>query len=185
MGEPMSTRPPSHARGLRRKPSSALSTGSATAPSKRSWSAWWTRRCSTSVSYARWPIRLRRPRPRVRPKPRSKQRRRVGGDNAGDSGGVGAALPVARRRRVDWLESHAGTESARAHDLLGHGAGGVIVDAAVDALDHGDRHREHVAGAGSGTFLAGRRPVEWSVGGAAAGYARDGAKRARRCQRLT
>ena len=38
------------------------------------------------------------------------------------------------------LNLHAGTESARAHDLLGHGAGGVIVDAAVDALDHGDRH---------------------------------------------
>ena len=29
------------------------------------------------------------------------------------------------------LNLHAGTKSARAHDMLGHGAGGVIVDAAV------------------------------------------------------
>ena len=70
MDEPMSIRPPSRARGLRRKPSSASSTGSATAPWKRSWSAWWTRRCSTSVSYARWPTRLRRPRQEGRDKDR-------------------------------------------------------------------------------------------------------------------
>ncbi len=95
-------------------------------------------------------------------------RRKAGGNNAGDSGGVGAALLASRRRRVDWLESLPGTQSARAHDLLGHGAGGVAVDAAADALDHGDRHRGDVAGAGGRTSLAGRQRMECSVARAAA-----------------
>ena len=80
------------------------------------------------------------------------------------------------------LNLHAGTKSARAHDLLGHGAGGVIVDAAVDALDHGDRHRERVAGAGSGTFVARRQPMERPVAGAAAATC---SRRSRACPPLS
>ena len=41
-------------------------------------------------------------------------------------------------------------KSARAYDILGHGAGGVVVDAAADALDHGDRHAGRLAGAVAG-----------------------------------
>src|SRR6195256_803956 len=135
----MSTMRRSHADGLRRKRSSASSIGSATVRSKRFWLAGWIRPCSTNGSCVCLPTKLRR------------QRRREGKNDAGDSGGVGAALLVARKRRVGWLESSSCTKSTRAYDMLGHGAGGVVVDAASDALDHGDHHLGPLAGAGAGT----------------------------------
>ena len=52
--------------------------------SRRFWLAWSIRRCSTNVSCACLPTRLRR------------QRRKEGGNDAGDFGGVGAAFPDSR-----------------------------------------------------------------------------------------
>src|SRR6266550_3048612 len=140
MGEPTSTTRPSHADGLRRRRCNASSTGSATVPSKRSWLAWWIAQCSTNASCACSPTRL----------PRKRKRRREGKSDAGYTGGVGAALLAARQRRVDWPISFPGPKSARADDILGHRAGGVAGDAALDALDHGDHHLEPFASPGAG-----------------------------------
>ena len=74
-----------------------------------------------------------------------------------------AALPAARRHGVGWLESFARTKSACAHDMLGHGAGGVTVDAPPDALDHDHRHGGRLAGTGSRTFVARQKSIDESV----------------------
>ena len=71
-----------------------------------------------------------------------RRRRREGRNDAGDTGGVGAALSLAWKRRVGWLEISSVAKSARSHDMLGHGAGGIAGDAALDALDHGDDLRD-------------------------------------------
>src|ERR1700676_5579476 len=142
MGEPLCTMRPSRAGGLRRRPSSASSTGSATVPSTRFLSAWWIEPCSTSGSCARWPTRLR------------KQRRREGENDAGHTGGVGASLIGSRKRRVGWLESSPGAKPARAYDILDIGAGCVVVDAAADALDKADDHAGPAAGSDAGQSLA-------------------------------
>src|SRR5258707_14700087 len=147
MGEPTSIKRLSHADGLRRKLFSASSIGSATVRSKRFWLAWWIRPCSTNGSCVCLPTKLRR------------QRRREGKNDAGDSGGVGAALLVARKRRVGWLESSSCTKSTRAYDMLGHGAGGVVVDAASDALDHADHHLGPLPGADTVTSMARQQSV--------------------------
>src|SRR6266852_5106624 len=138
----MSTMRRSHADGLRRKRSSALSIGSATVPSKRCWLAWWIQPCSTNGSCACLPTALQR------------RRRREGKNDTDDSGGVGAALPVARKRRVGWLESSSYPKSAHAYDILGNGAGCIVVDAAADALGHGDHHPGPFAGADTGKPVA-------------------------------
>ena len=92
MGGLMFITRPSHEDGSPRKQSSVSSTGSATAPLKKFWLAWWIRRCSISNSCERSPIRLRRP------------RQRVGGNNAVGSGGIGASLHHPRKRGVAQLE---------------------------------------------------------------------------------
>ena len=101
-------------------------------------------------------------------KERGRQRRRETKNDAGHSGRVGAALSPARRRRVDRPESSSGAKSARSHDMLAHGAGGVAVDAASDALGHGEHHAPGFAGPAAATVLAGREPA---AGGRAAAAA--------------
>ena len=117
--------------GLRRRRCSASSTGSATVRSRRSGRHGGHARCSTSGSCARSPTRS----------PRRRQRRRGGKKMIWRFWRSRRCAPCSRRRRVDWLKSSSRAKSARAHDLLGHRAGGVLVDAASDALDHGDHHR--------------------------------------------
>src|ERR1700716_829137 len=147
MGELTSTMRPSHADGLRRKLSNASLTGSATVPSKRFWLAWWIQRCSINGSCACLLTKLQR------------RRRREGKSNAGDSGRVGAALLGARKRRVGWLESSACTKSTRTYDILGNCAGCVVVDAAADALGHGDHHLGPFAGTDTGKPVARQESV--------------------------
>src|SRR5947207_11471517 len=136
MAEPMSTAPPSRADRWRPRPSSASWTGSATVPSRRFWSAWWIRPCLISGSCVCWPTRLPR------------RKRREGKSDARDSGGVGVALRDPRRCRVGWPESLSYTKSSPADDLLVDGAADVAVDAALDAVDHGDPHPGSGTGAG-------------------------------------
>jgi len=58
------------------------------------------------------------------------------------------------------FESSSCTKSTRAYDMLGNGAGGVVVDAASDALDHGDHHPGPVAGADSRKTVARQSPFK-------------------------
>ncbi len=53
-------------------------------------------------------------------------------------------------------------------DLLGYGAAGIVIDAAADALDHGNRHRGRAAGAGGAERFLARRSIGATVAGAAA-----------------
>src|SRR3954471_7563387 len=111
----------------------------------RFWSAWWIARCSTRRSYARSPTRLRKPR----------RRRGEGRNNVGDSGGVRVSLPGPRKRRVGRLASSSRAKSARAYDVVGRGAGGIVDDAAIDALDHRDRAPAAVGDSDAGKPMAG------------------------------
>src|SRR5205809_387079 len=164
-------------RTVLRRLGNASSTGSATVPSKRSWLAGWIAQCSTNASCACSPTRLPRPRRRPRRSPGKRKRRREGKSDAGYTGGVGAALLAARQRRVDWPISFPGPKSARADDILGHRAGGVAGDAALDALDHGDHHLEPFAGPGAGKLVAGQESVAGAIGRVASVV---GARRRRR-----
>ena len=64
---------------------------------------------------------------------------------------------------MGWLESSACAKSTRAYDILGNGAGGVVVDAAADALDHGDHHPGFFTGTQPGTAVAGQDSVAGAI----------------------
>src|SRR5215472_7872868 len=139
---PTSFRPPRGADTSPPRRFAASSTASATDRWTRSWSAWWTPRCSTSASLICSGKKSRKP----RESDRAEQEVRC--DVGAASGGRAAILRVGRRGVVE-PEVSARATSTGSDDGMDRGVDGVSIDAGPDALDYRDNPDQY-APAGSG-----------------------------------